>query len=138
MKHRNGYVYRDGNSEYLLNKTPCRLRDIQNLFADTGIARAAYSMMEQGKIDMILLVDVYHEMWHPGEMLRSIRRSLKPDGELVLVEYRKEDRTIQIADTHRMSVVDVRAEVQAEGFTFDKLIPGLPRQHIIVFRSGRS
>src|SRR6266480_2915044 len=47
-------VYRDGNSEYLLNKTPCRLRDIQNLFADTGITRAAYSMMEQGKIDMIL------------------------------------------------------------------------------------
>src|SRR5438874_5528487 len=47
-------VYRDGNSGYLLNKTPCRLRDIQNLFADTGVARAAYSMMEQGKIDMIL------------------------------------------------------------------------------------
>ena len=47
-------VYRDGNSEYLLNKTLCRLRDIQNLFADTGIGRAAYSMMEQGKIDMIL------------------------------------------------------------------------------------
>ena len=47
-------VYRDGNSEYLLNKTTCRLRDIQNLFADTGVARSAYSMMEQGKIDMIL------------------------------------------------------------------------------------
>src|SRR5881392_3998567 len=47
-------IHRDGNSEYFLNKTPCRLRDIQNLFADTGIARAAYSMMEQGKIDMIL------------------------------------------------------------------------------------
>jgi chromosome segregation protein len=47
-------VYRDGNSEYFLNKTLCRLRDIQSLFADTGIARVAYSMMEQGKIDMIL------------------------------------------------------------------------------------
>ncbi len=47
-------VYRDGNSEYFLNKTPCRLRDIQNLFADTGVARSAYSMMEQGKIDAIL------------------------------------------------------------------------------------
>src|SRR5213079_3440030 len=47
-------VYRDGNSEYLLNKTSCRLRDIQALFADTGVGRAAYSMMEQGKIDMIL------------------------------------------------------------------------------------
>ncbi len=47
-------VYRDGNSEYLLNKTPCRLRDIQSLFADTGVARTSYSMMEQGRIDMIL------------------------------------------------------------------------------------
>src|SRR5579864_3655693 len=47
-------VYRDGNSEYLLNKMACRLKDIQSLFADTGVARSAYSMMEQGKIDMIL------------------------------------------------------------------------------------
>jgi chromosome segregation protein len=47
-------VYRDGNSEYLLNKTVCRLKDIQSLFADTGVGRSAYSMMEQGKIDMIL------------------------------------------------------------------------------------
>src|SRR3954447_26187311 len=47
-------VYRDGNSEYYLNKTLCRLRDIQALFADTGVGRAAYSIMEQGKIDLIL------------------------------------------------------------------------------------
>ncbi|MGI8482390.1 MAG: chromosome segregation SMC family protein, partial [Chthoniobacterales bacterium] len=47
-------VYRDGNSEYLLNKTLCRLRDIQSLFADTGVGRSAYSIMEQGKIDLIL------------------------------------------------------------------------------------
>ncbi|MEO5719825.1 MAG: chromosome segregation protein SMC, partial [Chthoniobacterales bacterium] len=47
-------VYRDGNSEYLLNKTVCRLKDIQALFADTGIGRSAYSMMEQGRIDQIL------------------------------------------------------------------------------------
>src|SRR5678809_1086109 len=47
-------VHRDGNSEYFLNKTPCRLRDIQSLFADTGLGRSAYSIMEQGKIDLIL------------------------------------------------------------------------------------
>lgn len=47
-------IYRDGNSEYFLNKSLCRLKDIQNLFADTGVARSAYSMMEQGKIDLIL------------------------------------------------------------------------------------
>ena len=47
-------VYRDGQGEYLLNKTPCRLRDIQQLFMDTGVGRSAYSIMEQGKIDQIL------------------------------------------------------------------------------------
>ena len=47
-------VYRDGGSEYFLNKTPCRLKDIHQLFMDTGIGRSAYSIMEQGKIDMIL------------------------------------------------------------------------------------
>jgi chromosome segregation protein len=47
-------VFRDGRSDYLLNKTPCRLKDIQMLFMDTGIGRTAYSIMEQGKIDLIL------------------------------------------------------------------------------------
>jgi predicted methyltransferase len=85
-------------------------------------------------IDLALLVDVYHEFRRPQEMLRSIRRSLKPGGRLVLVEYRKEDPGIPIAYTHRMSVAEVRTEVEAEGFTFDRLVPGLPRQHIIGFR----
>ena len=47
-------VFRDGQSEYFLNKAPCRLRDIHQLFMDTGIGRSAYSIMEQGKIDLIL------------------------------------------------------------------------------------
>jgi len=85
-------------------------------------------------MDLVMLVDVYHEFWHPQEMLRSIRRSLKHDGRLVLVEYRKEDPTIPIADTHRMSVADVRTEIEAEGFVFDRVVGGLPRQHIVVFR----
>ena len=89
--------------------------------------------LPSGAIDLALMVDVYHELWHPREMLQSIRRSLKPDGRLVLVEYRKEDPRIPIAPTHRMSVADARAEVEAEGFRFERVIGGLPRQHIIVF-----
>jgi predicted methyltransferase len=84
-------------------------------------------------VDLVLLVDVYHELRHPQEMLRSVQRALKDGGELVLLEYRKEDLSIPIAPTHRMSVVDVRTEVEAEGFTFDRVVPGLPRQHIIEF-----
>lgn len=47
-------VYRDGTGEYLINKTPCRLRDVQNMFLDTGIGRSSYSLMAQGQIDQIL------------------------------------------------------------------------------------
>jgi len=90
--------------------------------------------LPENAIDLALLVDVYHEFRRPREMLRSIRRSLKPGGLLVLVEYRKEDASIPIALTHRMSVAEARTEVEAEGFTFDRLVPGLPRQHIIRFR----
>jgi predicted methyltransferase len=90
--------------------------------------------LPENAIDLALLVDVYHEFRHPQEMLRSIRRSLKPGGQLVLVEYRKEDPGIPIALTHRMSLAEARTEVEAEGFAFDRLVPGLPRQHIIEFR----
>jgi SAM-dependent methyltransferase len=91
-------------------------------------------MLPAGSVDLALLVDVYHEFQHPQEMLRSIRRSLKPDGRLVLVEYRREDPTIPIAPAHRMSVADAKAEVEAEGFRFDRAVEDLPRQHILIFR----
>jgi predicted methyltransferase len=84
-------------------------------------------------IDLALLVDVYHELSHPQSILRSIRESLKPGGQLVLVEYRLEDPTIPIVPTHRMSVSMIRAEVQAAGFAFDRTIEKLPRQHVVVF-----
>lgn len=89
--------------------------------------------LPENAVDLVLLVDVYHEFHHPQEMLRSIRRALKPGGQLVLVEYRKEDPTVPIAPTHRMSVADARQEIEAEGFTFDRAVENLPRQHIIVF-----
>jgi SAM-dependent methyltransferase len=90
--------------------------------------------LPDGAIDLALLVDVYHELRRPQDMLRSLRRSLKPGGQLVLIEYRKEDPAIPIAYPHRMSVAEVRTEIESEAFTFDRLVPGLPRQHIIEFR----
>ena len=91
-------------------------------------------------VDLALMVDVYHELWHPQEMLRSVRAVLKPGARLVLIEYRKEDPSIPIAPTHRMSVSDVRAELEPEGFVFDRAIEELPRQHILIFHKpdGRS
>jgi SAM-dependent methyltransferase len=87
-----------------------------------------------GVMDLVLLVDVYHEFSQPQAMLRKIRESLKPDGRLVLLEYRKEDPKIPIRPEHKMSVAEVKAELEPEGFQFDQVIEVLPRQHILIFR----
>ena len=85
-------------------------------------------------LDLVLLVDVYHVFSDPEKMLDHIRDSLKPGGRLVLLEYRAEDPNVPILPEHKMTVSQVRAEVEPEGFRFDKTIEVLPWQHIIVFR----
>jgi ubiquinone/menaquinone biosynthesis C-methylase UbiE len=90
--------------------------------------------LPEGALDLIIMVDVYHEMWQPQAMLQSLRRALKPGGRLVLLEYRKEDPNVPIRLEHKMTVVEARTEITAEGFTFERVIGGLPWQHILVFR----
>ncbi len=85
-------------------------------------------------IDLALLVDVYHEFARPQQMLRGIRQALKPGGRLVLIEFRKEDPAVPIREEHKMSVAEARAEVEPEGFAFDRVLNGLPWQHILIFR----
>ncbi len=90
--------------------------------------------LPSGAIDLILLVDVYHEFSRPQEMLQKMRQALKPDGRLVLLEYRKEDPGIPIRREHKMSVAEVKAEVEPEGFQLKTVISNrLPRQHVLIF-----
>ena len=101
-----------------------------------GAGSEADPKLPAGRSDLVLLVDVYHEFSEPQKMLRKIRDSLKPDGRLVLLEYRKEDPNVPIRPEHKMSVAEVRAEVEPEGFRFEKNLDTLPRQHILIFRKS--
>jgi tRNA A58 N-methylase Trm61 len=94
--------------------------------------------LPKGAVDLALLVDVYHEFSEPQKMLDHIRESLKPDGRLVLLEYRKEDPKVPIRPEHKMSVSEVKAEVEPEGFKLDKVLEILPRQHILIFRVAQA
>src|SRR5579862_2183578 len=89
-----------------------------------------------GRIDLALLVDVYHEFSQPQKMLRQIRAALNPDGRMVLLEYRKEDPQVPIKPEHKMSVAEVKAEIEPEGFRLEKTLENLPRQHILIFRKN--
>jgi protein-L-isoaspartate O-methyltransferase len=83
--------------------------------------------------DLILMVDVYHEFSEPQKMLRHMHEALKPDGRLVLLEYRKEDPQVPIRFEHKMSVAEAKLEVEAEGFRLSRVDEALPRQHILIF-----
>ena len=89
--------------------------------------------LPKASIDLILMVDVYHEFQQPQAMLRHMYEALKPGGRLVLLEYRKEDPSIPIRIEHKMSVADAKLEVEAEGYELSTVNEVLPRQHILIF-----
>jgi SAM-dependent methyltransferase len=100
------------------------------------LSSATATGLAPNSIDLALLVDVYHEFANPQAMLRSIRQSLKPDGRLVLLEFRQEDPSVPIREEHKMSVATVRQELEPEGFVLEKLLPDLPWQHLLIFRKA--
>lgn len=85
-------------------------------------------------IDLAIMVDVYHELQQPQVFLQRLKATFKPGGRLVLVEFRKEDPKVPILEVHKMSVAEVKQELEAEGYVLDKVIDVLPWQHIIVLR----
>jgi SAM-dependent methyltransferase len=89
--------------------------------------------LPEGAVDLILMVDVYHELSEPETTLKGLRKALKPDGRLVLVEFRAEDPEVPIKPEHKMTVVQARKELEANGFTFKESLEFLPWQHVIIF-----
>jgi ubiquinone/menaquinone biosynthesis C-methylase UbiE len=89
--------------------------------------------LPENAIDLVIMVDVYHELLYPHEMLQAIRRSLKPNGKLLLIEYRAEDPKVEIKELHKMSVFQVNKELTANGFHLVQDGEFLPIQHFLVF-----
>lgn len=85
-------------------------------------------------VDLAIMVDVYHELAYPAEVLDSIISVLKPGGRVVFVEYRAEDPAVAIKPLHKMSETQIRREATAHGLKWERSIKSLPIQHAIVFR----
>jgi ubiquinone/menaquinone biosynthesis C-methylase UbiE len=102
------------------------VRPVLGTVSDPKLPRAA--------LDLVLLVDVYHEFDHPYEMLQAICSALKPGGRVVFVEFRGEDPKVPIKLVHKMSAAQVRKEMEAQPLEWVETNEVLPWQHIIVFR----
>jgi len=129
-----GKVYANDLQPEMLQKLRAKSQSEKLSNVETVQGTEADPKLPPNTMDLVLLVDVYHEFSEPEAMLDKIRASLKPDGRLVLLEYRKEDPKVPIRPEHKMSVAEVKTEVEAEGYKLDRVIEKLPRQHIIVFR----
>lgn len=87
-------------------------------------------------IDLLIMVDVYHELAYPKEFLQSIKRAMKPNGKLVLLEYKAEDPEVRIKAEHKMSVAQVQRELGANGLRLVQRGNFLPLQHFLVFEKA--
>ncbi len=91
-----------------------------------------------GSVDLVFMVDVYHELDHPFEMMQAVVKALKPGGRVVFVEFRGEDPAVPIKRLHKMTEAQVKKEMAVLPLEWVETIGVLPRQHIIVFRKKKS
>lgn len=89
--------------------------------------------LPENSVDKVLMVDVYHEFNYPFEMIASIKRALRPEGKIFLIEYRGEDISVPIKKVHKMTEEQTVKELQAAGMKLERNIGNLPWQHCMVF-----
>ena len=107
----------------------CRFENVETILGEYEDPK-----LPKNKVDLILLVDAYHEFSHPREMMESLFKALKPGGRIILLEYRAEDPTVPIKPLHKMTEAQSRKEMEIVGLkwksTDSKL---LPWQHLMIF-----
>ncbi len=89
--------------------------------------------LPENSVDKVLMVDVYHEFNYPFEMILSIKKALRKDGKIYLIEYRGEDATVPIKKAHKMTEAQAIKEMKIAGFKLEQNISNLPWQHCMVF-----
>ena len=114
---------------------------LQNTVKQTGLTQIQPLLgaeddvrLPASSVDLAIMVDVYHELAFPYEVLGSIVRALKPGGQLVFVEYRAEDPQVPIKALHKMSELQIKREAAAHALVWDRTVGTLPWQHLVVFR----
>jgi len=101
---------------------------------DTILATEKDPRLPAGSVDMLLMVDAYHEFSYPREVMQGVVRGLKVGGRVVLIEYRGEDPLVPIKPLHKMTEKQAIAEMEAVGLEWEETLDVLPQQHFMVFR----
>ena len=130
----------NGGSVFAVDVQPMMLKLLRDRMEEQGAENVVPILgsfhnphLPANSVDLILLVDVYHEFSHPVQMLAAMKKSLKKDGLLVLVEFRAEDESVPIKPLHKMSKQQIEKEMTANGLELVKEFDRLPWQHMMFY-----
>ena len=115
----------------LYNKKKMEEKNIKNVIFTLGAEKN--TNLPKESIDYLIMVDVYHELEYPYEIMSNIYNILKKNGKVVLVEYKGEDKKLMIKPLHKMTIDQIILEMENVGLKFEKQIGKLPRQHMLMF-----
>ncbi|MBO6564767.1 MAG: class I SAM-dependent methyltransferase [Pseudomonadales bacterium] len=133
LANRVGYLYAVDIQQEMLDIMDARIAASGISNVETVLGTETSPGLQANSVDLIFLVDAYHEFSYPFEMGRAMVEALKPGGQLVLIEYRAEDRRVPIKRLHKMSEAQVVKEMTALGLAFEYNDNVLPQQHFLVF-----
>jgi precorrin-6B methylase 2/mono/diheme cytochrome c family protein len=100
---------------------------------DYVLGKATDPRLPPRSLDMVFIAYSYHEFSEPETIMEAIRRSLKPGGRLVIVEYAKESKLAPASSLHKMSFAEIRNEIEPMGFELERILDFLPMQHGVIF-----
>ena len=128
-----GKVYAIDVQEEMLRQLKAKKLVVQDSVVEVIKGSEQSINLPASSTDLVIMVDVYHELSYPKEILESIYKALKPSGKILLLEYRQEDPSIPIKELHKMSVQQVNKEMDANGFRLSKKEDFLPIQHFLLY-----
>jgi ubiquinone/menaquinone biosynthesis C-methylase UbiE len=141
LSRRMAAVVAPGGKVLAVDVQPQMVRLLERVAREQGITNIVPSLgaeddvkLPAASVDLAIMVDVYHELAFPYEVLGSIVRALKPDGRVVFVEYRAEDARVPIKELHKMSEAQVKREAQVLPLVWERTVSSLPWQHMVFFK----
>lgn len=128
-----GKVYAVDIQDEMITMLKEKKRQLKDSIVQVVKSNTKSPNLPDNSVDLAIMVDVYHELEYPQEMLQALKKALKPNGKILLIEYRGEDSSVPIKPLHKTTVVQLGKELQANGFTLFYKGDFLPIQHFLLY-----